>query len=221
MELLTQMSSDAPKKGTRPKGAKPRLSGVERRAQILASATSLFRTKGLSAVRMDDIAVACGITKPVLYSHFRSKEALFEACLSEVSGELTQKLISALGEPKSNRQSLYALMKFVQDHGLLLSDSESAGQNNTAIGTLLSSHRENLILTVAHILAAERPEDMDELTAIRIVEPLAHALLGAAEGGAKWWQTRPSVTPEETQRLSQLVLNQFLELVANEFRSHS
>ena len=54
-----------------------RMPRSQRRAQLLQLATAEFTAKGYQGTSMDDIALAAGVTKPVLYQHFASKEALF------------------------------------------------------------------------------------------------------------------------------------------------
>lgn len=203
----------------RPKGAKPRLKGEERRTQILDMALALFRTQGYQPVRMADIAQACEITKPVLYSHFPSKDSLFEACLMVVANEMTEKLVSALANYEGDERSvegIRALMEFVQANGPLVTEGQAAGIKDSRVEAMLEAHRSQISGAITRILAGMRPATMDEATAITKVEPLAHALLGAADGGARWWQTRPHVKPEETQRLSRLVLDSFIALARKE-----
>jgi len=59
----------------------------ERRAAIVNAAMPLFARQGLSGVTTREIASAAGVSEALLYRHFDSKEALFEAsqsiCLEE------------------------------------------------------------------------------------------------------------------------------------------
>lgn len=61
-----------------------RLPRAERRAQLIETATVKFGERGYHATSMDEIALAAGITKPVLYQHFRSKEDLYVAVIDEI-----------------------------------------------------------------------------------------------------------------------------------------
>lgn len=55
---------------------------ASRRMQILATAGRLFFEKGFEATSIQDVATACGLTKPGLYHHIRSKEdLLLEICM--------------------------------------------------------------------------------------------------------------------------------------------
>jgi len=53
----------------------------ERRASIVEAAGPLFGERGYAATRLEDIATAAGVTKPILYRHFDSKKALYLALL--------------------------------------------------------------------------------------------------------------------------------------------
>lgn len=54
------------------------------RATVLEAAGRLFGADGYAHVSMDEVAAAAGVTKPTVYAHFGSKEALFESLISDV-----------------------------------------------------------------------------------------------------------------------------------------
>lgn len=54
----------------------------EKHAAILEAAGHCFLRDGLAGTSMDAVAQAAGVSKQTVYSHFRSKEALFEAVIS-------------------------------------------------------------------------------------------------------------------------------------------
>ena len=66
-----------------PKQPRKRLPNAERRAVILDSARTVFVKGGYSAARMKEVAALSGVTEAVIYQHFASKEALFEAAVME------------------------------------------------------------------------------------------------------------------------------------------
>jgi len=68
-----------------------RLTPDQRRNKILAAATRIFARKGFDGASMSAIAAAAGITKPVLYDHFASKDALFETLLRSIRDNLLAK----------------------------------------------------------------------------------------------------------------------------------
>jgi TetR/AcrR family transcriptional repressor of mexJK operon len=55
----------------------------EKRAQILAGATSVFAADGYEGASMARIAAVAGVSKGTLYNHFDSKAALFAAYVGE------------------------------------------------------------------------------------------------------------------------------------------
>lgn len=65
---------------------------AERRASILAGATRAFAWGGFTGTSMQDIAGECGVTPPIVYRHFESKEGLYRAVLQGVADELAGSL---------------------------------------------------------------------------------------------------------------------------------
>ena len=71
-----------------------RLSGEERKAQIIDSALTLFAQKGFASTRTKEIASAAGISETLIFQHFKTKEDLIAAALAvlfhpqPVSGDL-------------------------------------------------------------------------------------------------------------------------------------
>ncbi len=76
-----------------------RLKANERRASILAVAKVLFADKGYNGVAVDEIARRLGVSPAVLYQHFPSKEALYEAVLNQISAERESYIEAALNGP--------------------------------------------------------------------------------------------------------------------------
>src|SRR5688500_907734 len=65
-----------------------RLRPPERRVLIVEAAGRLFGERGYDGTRLDDVATAAGVTKPVLYRHFDSKRALYLALLARHRDDL-------------------------------------------------------------------------------------------------------------------------------------
>jgi AcrR family transcriptional regulator len=65
-----------------------RLPPDERRALIVDAAGRLFGERGFDGTRLDDVAAAAGVTKPILYRHFADKTALYLALLERHRGDL-------------------------------------------------------------------------------------------------------------------------------------
>ena len=59
----------------------PRTRPDQRRSQILDTAEALLESGGSDALRMDSVARAAGVTRPVVYEHFENRDALIIALL--------------------------------------------------------------------------------------------------------------------------------------------
>ncbi len=62
---------------------KTRLKGNERREQILRTATEVFSIHGFHGSSMRQLARAAGVSEAMIYHHFPSKEALYDAILEK------------------------------------------------------------------------------------------------------------------------------------------
>ncbi|MCK4721544.1 TetR/AcrR family transcriptional regulator [bacterium] len=60
---------------------KNRLSGDERRHQIIEKAAEVFAKKGVMGTRTRDIAEICNINEALIYRHFASKEELYQEAM--------------------------------------------------------------------------------------------------------------------------------------------
>lgn len=76
-----------------------RLKAAERKASILAVAKVLFADKGYHGVSVDEIAKRLGVSPAVLYQHFSSKEALYEAVLSGILNKRESYVSAVLDGP--------------------------------------------------------------------------------------------------------------------------
>ncbi|MDF1544126.1 MAG: TetR/AcrR family transcriptional regulator [bacterium] len=74
---------------------------VNRKTEIIKSATLLFSQDGFDRVTVKRLAHAVGISEPALYRHFKSKEAIYEAVLESIQDRLeyTQLFESLKDEP--------------------------------------------------------------------------------------------------------------------------
>src|SRR5215471_9639561 len=57
--------------------SKPRMTAEDRKLAIVKAASPLFARKGFAETTTRDLAGAAGVSEPLLYKHFPSKEALY------------------------------------------------------------------------------------------------------------------------------------------------
>ena len=68
---------------------------MDTRERILEESSKLFAEKGYSATSIEEIANCAGITKSVIYYHFKNKEDILQTLIQEAFAEFTRPEISA------------------------------------------------------------------------------------------------------------------------------
>jgi AcrR family transcriptional regulator len=184
--------------------ARQRLAPEVRRRQVLDAAVAVFSEQGFHGASMDDVAARAGLSKPMVYAHGGSKDALFAACLHREADRLVGSVTAAAAGSASGsgaadsadddprvrlRGALRAFFHAVttrRQGWLVLYRQASTGPFAAEIATL----RGRIVDRAAFLLA----EGVDAAPAD--VEPFAHTLVGAAEGLADWWLGRgPAAAP--------------------------
>lgn len=98
-----------------------RLPRAQRRAQLIDVATEKFGERGFHPTSMDDIAEAAGITKPVLYQHFASKEDLYIAVITHIGAMLEAKIHEIGTDTSSTRERIQRgiamFFELAEEHG--------------------------------------------------------------------------------------------------------
>jgi AcrR family transcriptional regulator len=85
-----------------------------RRAAILRAAAAAFAERGFADTSMDDVAVAAGITRLIVYRHFTSKDELYAAVLQHVRDRLAEESARAEG-PRGENSAVRALLAVARD----------------------------------------------------------------------------------------------------------
>ena len=75
-----------------PHGRVPR---ALRERQLVELGEELFAERGFAKASMDELARRAGVTKPVVYELFGSKEGLFTACLEGLALRLATEIADA------------------------------------------------------------------------------------------------------------------------------
>jgi AcrR family transcriptional regulator len=96
-----------------------RLPPAQRRAVIVEAAGRLFAEHGFDGTRLNDVAAAAGITKPILYRHFQDKTALYLGVLQR-HGQDLDTFREAIPADGTLHQRLRAVLEvwlaYVEDH---------------------------------------------------------------------------------------------------------
>lgn len=182
-----------------------RLSRDDRMEQTLNVAHGLFAERGYADVKMDEIAAAVGVTKPLLYNYFGNKERLYIACMERAGDALEKEVGEAVAATKSPGDALgagvHAFFAFLDNDRpawLVLFDETlpQAGE----VAERVAEYRGNILAFVSASMLAQLPSDKREGAKVEI-EALSTALLGAAEALARWWLRTEAVSANEAAEL--------------------
>ena len=164
-----------------------------REAQMVAAAERLFSERGYHGVSMDEIAAASGISKPMLYEYFGSKEGLFLACVERARGRLFEEIARAVrGRDDSERALRAGVEAFLA----------FAEQQRDDLGRAVRRGRELQRGGGRDPRRAGRPDRPAPARAAGLgaasrtpseLDAIAHIFVGAAEAIAFWAVDRPEV----------------------------
>jgi AcrR family transcriptional regulator len=163
-----------------------RMTGQERRAQLLDVGRSVFAERGFEAASVEDIAARAKITKPVVYEHFSGKEGLYAVVVDREVQRLLHRISEALqGEdPRSLlEQAALAFLTYIEDEPqgfrVLVRDSPVTGSTGT-----LPSVIGDIAKQVEYILRDEfKQRGFDpKLSAL-----YSQALVGMVALVGQWW----------------------------------
>lgn len=165
-----------------------RLPPSERRELVLRAGGAEFGRRGFEAARIEDIARAAGVTKPIVYRHFESKKGLYLALLRKHETDLPTFVAEAGTTPQA---ILEAWLDYVRlnAHAWLMLFRDRGGDAE------VQEVREQVSRTARQVLAvfvARRRPDLEPTQ----VEPMAELLVSGLAGLALWWIDRPQ-TPKD------------------------
>jgi AcrR family transcriptional regulator len=162
-----------------------RLPAARRRRQLLDVARRVFADRGFHPTSMNEIAEAAGVTKPVLYQHFRSKRVLYLELLDDVGGQLRQAIdkatASATGPREQVESGFRAYFRFVAAHEDAFRVLFSGGtRRDEEFNATVRQVEDAIAETIAALIEVE---GLDRGTR----RLLAHGLVGLAEGASRHW----------------------------------
>lgn len=175
-----------------------RLTATARREQILDVAVKVFSRDGFHSTSMNRVAVAAGVTKPVLYQHFDSKQDLYLALLEEAGARLRTTIDTAVSAARSGKEQtefgFRAYFRWVaHDHDAFLLLFGSRASRDEEATTAIRRITADIARAIAPLIAADIDPDHQQT--------LAHGLVGLAEGVSRRLVERgESFDPDELGR---------------------
>jgi len=169
-----------------------RLPNEERRALIVEAAGRLFAAHGYDAARLEDVAAAAGVTKPILYRHFDSKQALYLALLGRHRDDLSSfaAAIPAAGATEDRlRTVLEVWIAYVETHSyawtMLFRDSGGGPEIHAFRSEVHARARAVLADLIGSLSGAPIPREE--------LEPLAELMSMGMAALVLWWMDNPAV----------------------------
>ena len=89
--------------GKEVKAPRARMTGAERRHQLIQVARSLFAERGYEGTSIEEIAQRANVSKPVVYEHFGGKEGLYAVVVDREMSALLDGITSSLTRMTNNR----------------------------------------------------------------------------------------------------------------------
>ena len=182
---------------------------LDRESQILDVASEHFGTHGFAATSVAAIADGAGISKPLIYNYFGSKEGLFEACLDRGGALLADEIEriargDAVGIERGLRTlgGMFALLEQQRYLWRLFFDPSAPSTGPIADSSTLYADRIGKLAKegVAELMGLAGNDDALDISAMTSV------WLGIVDSLMNWWVEHPEQTAEQmTQRCTRLI----------------
>ena len=168
-----------------------RAARAEARTRIEDTAARLFAERGFAGTTIGEIAAGAGLSKPMLYRHFDSKQELHLALLERHRDELAaapiHELVHGAGDLATRLTAMYdAWFGYVQSHPytwrMMFRDTTVDAQV-AAFHQELQRRQRETDMALLREFAPGIPEAE--------LEPLGEAIRSSLYGLALWWLERP------------------------------
>lgn len=183
-QARTAPARTAPARGG--KGGRVRMTGKQRREQLLDIGRTVFAERGYDGTSVEEIAERAGVSKPVVYEHFGGKEGLYAVVVDREMQLLLDMVTGALTGGHSRElleQAAFALMDYIDTSTdgfkILVRDSPVA-QSTGSFASLIS----DIATQVEDILGLEfKSRGFDA----RLAPMYSQMLVGMVALTGQWW----------------------------------
>jgi len=166
--------------------ARVRMTGQQRREQLLDIGRALFAERGFEATSIEEIAHRAKVSKPVVYEHFGGKEGLYAVVVDREMKRLLDRVVNALSGSHPRElleQAAGALLDYIENETegfrILVRDSPVASSSGT-FASLIG----DIATQVEHILAGEfKRRGYDT----KLAPLYSQALVGMVALTGQWW----------------------------------
>ncbi|GAA1952168.1 TetR/AcrR family transcriptional regulator [Nocardioides panacihumi] len=172
---------------------------ADREEQIVLAATAVFGSQGFAATSVADVAERAGISKPLIYNYFGSKEGLFTACLHRAGAMLAEEMEriargDAVGLERALRtlEGIFTLLE-PQPWIWRLFFDPTIPRGEERIAAEIAHYTDRItaladegVREMMRLAGADDPLDVSALTS---------AWLSVADSLVSWWLDHPEETP--------------------------
>jgi len=178
------------------------MTSAQRREQLIRVARNLFAEHGVEATSVEEIAATAGVSKPIVYEHFGSKDGLYAVVVDREVQRLETAINQALTTPGARYREIIergalALLDYIDEcpegFRIISRDSSAATGSFASILSDITMNAEDLL----------RPALEKRGFDPKLAGPFGQALVGlVAMAGQTWLETR---TPSKDVLAAQLV----------------
>ena len=167
--------------------AKARMTGTQRREQLIGVGRQVFAERGFEAASVEEIAERAGVSKPLIYEHFGGKEGLYAVVVDREVRLLVDEIVGAIegsAHPRAAVEgSALAFLTYIEEHRegfqILVRDAPIG----TSSGTL-PSVLGDVAASAESVLAAQFSQRGYET---KLAPVYARALVGMVALVGQWW----------------------------------
>ncbi|ALX03675.1 TetR/AcrR family transcriptional regulator [Aeromicrobium erythreum] len=188
---------------------------ADRERQILAVASVAFGTHGFVGTNVADVARAAGISKPLVYAYFGSKEGLYAACLDRAGALLGDEIervargdVVGLERGVRTLEGMFDVLEDQRHVWRLLHDRSAP--STPEVATVVAAHTDRI-----HALAHEGVSELLALAGVQDgldVSAMTATWLGIVDSLMDWWVAHPEQSAADmVERVTRLVAALFTD----------
>lgn len=165
-----------------------------RQQQLLDVAEELFTAQGYEYTSIEEVARQAGVTRPVVYEHYGSKEGLYLACVERARARYEAAMAETFGSgmdiPTQLERTGELYFGMIEDNPArwLLLFGGAAVPAVGKLGQQLTNLRFQTVRQLTQQLRVQVPEVPEEQ-----LEAAMHAISGISEQLGHWWLRHPDV----------------------------
>lgn len=168
-----------------------------REQQILDVAEGEFIQHGYEGTTVEAVCRAAGISRPVLYEHYGSKDGLYLACVKRVRQQYAERLLALWQSPLGMEEvilkgvELYLGMLGENPRRWLVLFSNATIPDSGPLGDQIYEQRKEFLGMLAMFVRGQAPD-----ISLERAQTFTYSFAAVAEQMGRWWLRNPEVPRE-------------------------